>query len=144
MSNNQNPDQNPYKNLNGASASYCVGGMGVHWTCSCPRQHPTVERSSLITGKEWDDLYDKAETLLNVHKDLFEDSIRNTIVRQILRETYPDLPEGYKPGTLPLAAERNSHCKEFVTWSGTDVILGDELINMLDDPHHSQFQLKVD
>jgi pyranose oxidase len=142
LSNNQNPVQNPCKNLKAAAASYCVGGMAVHWTCACPRQHPTIERSPLISMQEWEDLYKEGEELLHIHDNLFDDSVRNKIVRKVLKETYPDLPAEYKSQNLPLAAELNPDCKEFVNWTGTDVILGDALIKMLDDPVNDNFQLK--
>jgi pyranose oxidase len=122
---NQNPHQDPRKNLPGAAATYAVGGMATHWTCATPRQHPTIERSPLLSEKEWDQLYKRGEKLLNTHKDAFEDSIRNAIVRDVLRSTFPDLKAPYDPQNLPLAAERNAENDELVTWSGADTVLGD-------------------
>jgi len=87
ISNNENPDQDPSKNLGASAVAYGVGGMATHWTCSTPRQHPLVERSEILTPEEWDQLYYRAERLLNVHEDVFEKSIRNTIIRDVLRET---------------------------------------------------------
>ena len=118
--------------------------MGVHWTCATPRQHPEIERYNPTEETiKWDKLYNEAEELLKVNSNLFDDSIRNKVIRKILKETYPNLPEGYETNNLPLAAELNQHCKEFVYWSSTDVILGEELLKMLDDPTQKRFLLKV-
>lgn len=122
--NNQNPDQDSYRNLDAAAATYGVGGMATHWTCACPRHHPTVERAGLIPAEEWEALYAEAERLLNVRTDPFESSIRNTVVRDVLQEAFPELPAGYKPQNLPLACERRADNDELVRWSGADTILG--------------------
>jgi pyranose oxidase len=122
---NQNPHQDPRTNLPGAAATYAVGGMATHWTCATPRQHPVIEQSSLLTHAEWNDLYNRGEKLLNTHRDVFENSIRNTVVRDVLRKTFPHLKAPYDPQNLPLAAERNANNDELVTWSGADTVLGD-------------------
>lgn len=133
---NQNPYQDPTKNLPAAAATYAVGGMATHWTCATPRQHPDIERSRLLSQNEWDDLYERGEKLLNTHRDVFEYSpsssgstnapaIRNTIVRDVLRKTFPHLTAPFDPQNLPLAAQRNSENDELVTWSGADTVLGD-------------------
>ena len=85
---------------------------------------------------EWDGLYERGEKLLNTHRDVFEYSpslpgpakapaIRNTIVRDVLRTTFPELKAPFDPQNLPLAAQRNADNDEFVTWSGSDTVLGD-------------------
>jgi pyranose oxidase len=133
---NQNPRQDPTKNLPAAAATYAVGGMATHWTCATPRQHPQIEQSPLLSQHEWDGLYERGEKLLNTHQDVFEYSpsvpgpekapaIRNTIVRDVLRKTFPELNAPFDPHNLPLAAQRNAHNDEFVTWSGADTVLGD-------------------
>ncbi|MDI4232498.1 pyranose oxidase [Bradyrhizobium sp. Arg237L] len=122
---NQNPRQDPRKNLPGAAATYAVGGMATHWTCATPRQHPDIEQSPLLSRSEWEDLYGRGEKLLNTHHDIFEDSIRNTIVRDVLRRTFPQLKAPFDPQNLPLAAQRNADNDELVTWSGADTVLGD-------------------
>lgn len=65
-----------------------------------------------------------------------------TIFHQVLRQAFVERtglnPDSKKPGEkytigpqpLPLAAQRNRGNPECVTWTGTDVLLGDRLIDM--------------
>ncbi|MEN7546309.1 pyranose oxidase [Rapidithrix thailandica] len=126
--NGQNPDQVPYHNLSGSAATYAVGGMATHWTCACPRHHPTIERTSLLSDAEWNTLYPQAEALLNVHNDQFDNSIRHTVVKEALQEEFTEIKDPYRPQSLPLAVQRRTDNSEFVTWSGADTVLG-ELAN---------------
>lgn len=119
-----NPRQNPTKNLDSASAAYSVGGMLLHWTGAVPRHHPVVERSNIISAQDWDDLYSKAEILLNKHTDVYSHSIRNILVKEALSSHYSgSLPKDYPVQDLPMAAERNKKNSELVRFTGTDTIL---------------------
>ena len=122
--NNQNPEQDPVKNLPGAGVTYAVGGMATHWTCATPRHHPTVERSDVYSDEEWNRLYSAGEQLLNTHKHEFDDSIRHQVVLGALQAEYTDLPEPYGVQNLPLAVERRKDNPKFVHWSGTDTVFG--------------------
>jgi|GEM_PF-642877 len=122
--NGQNPDQVSYKNLPGAAATYAVGGMATHWTCACPRHHPTMERTPVISDKEWDKLYSEAEELLNVQNDQFDKSIRHTKVKEVLQQEFSELKAPYHPQSLPLAVQRRKDNPDFVHWSGSDTVLG--------------------
>jgi pyranose oxidase len=122
--NNQNPDQDPQKNLIGAGVTYAVGGMATHWTCSTPRHHPTVERSTVYSDEEWCRLYDAGEKLLNTHKHEFDNSIRHLVVRDALQAEFTELKDPYAVQNLPLAVERRKDNPEFVRWSGSDTVLG--------------------
>ena len=122
---NQNPHQDPRINLPGAAATYAVGGMATHWTCATPRPHPQIEQTDLISHEEWNGLYGRAENLLKTDRNVFDKSIRNTIVRDVLQSTFPDLKPPFEPQNLPLAAQRNTLNDELVTWSGADTVLGD-------------------
>ena len=122
--NNQNPDQDPNRNLPAAAASYIVGGMATHWTCATPRHHPNVELADCIPTADWDDLYTQAEALLNTRRDVFEHSIRHQVVREALVTEYRELPEPYAVQNLPLAVERRHDNPRFVRWSGSDTVLG--------------------
>ena len=124
ISNNENPDQDPSKNLGAAAAAYKVGGMATHWTCSTPRLHPSIERSTLLSDAEWNGLYERAERLLHTRNDAFENSIRNTVVRRTLEENFPELEGNSRPQNLRLAVERREDNDELVTWSGADTVLG--------------------
>ena len=141
VANNQNPDQDPYYNLPDAAATYAVGGMATHWTACTPREHPGIERSDLLTPDEWDSLYTQAEKYLNTNQTMFEDSIRNKVVKQTLRDTYKHLnKKDNQPQNLPLAGKRISH--NLINWSGGDTVLGDDLIMML-ETKDSKFTLEV-
>jgi pyranose oxidase len=122
--NNQNPDQDPNKNLPAAAVTYGVGGMATHWTCATPRHHPTMERSDIYDDGEWDRLYKEGERLLNTHADQFDHAIRHIVVRETLAEEYPELPHPYHVQNLPLAVERRRNNPELVHWSGTDTVFG--------------------
>ena len=143
----QNPDQSPYDNLDDAAATYAIGGMATHWTAATPREHPEVERSTLIKEEEWKELYRESEELLKTSQELFKDSIRNTVVREKLRETYDkELEEAgvdmkYYPQNLPLAGVRKNG--EFITWTGGDTILGESLIKYIKSGHTNKITLKV-
>ena len=77
MKDDQNPDQSPYDNLSDTAAIYAVGGISNHWTAAVARQHPAVERSSIIDYEEWQVLYEESGKLLNKSDDLIQNSIRN-------------------------------------------------------------------
>jgi pyranose oxidase len=122
--NAQNPDQDPTRNLPAAAVAYGVGGMFTHWTNNCPRYHPS-ERAACIPQDEWAPLYELAEGLLGVRTDVFEKSVRHTVVKETLRAHYegkldPDFPVQ----ELPIAARRRTDNDEFVSYTGADTILG--------------------
>ncbi|RGP59363.1 pyranose 2-oxidase [Fusarium longipes] len=119
--NGQNPEQEAFDNLPGAAATRTVGGMGSHWTCCTPRQHPTIERSTLFNNQEWENMYGRMETLFNTNKDSFEDSIRQQLVKDTLSKAFQDR----EMQSMPLACQRNVKNKSYVEWSCTATILGD-------------------
>ena len=158
VSNNENPEQDVYANLPAASATYAVGGMATHWTACTPREHPTIERSTLFTDQEWDEMYTEAETLLKTNQNMFDDTkigqfgggspcgithfIRNTLVRDNLRSSFPNLKaEEAIPQYLPLAGVRRKDAPEFITWTGSDTILGDDMLKALKEG--KRFELKA-
>ena len=126
-----NPNQRPDRNLDSAAAAYSVGGMLLHWTGAVPRHHPKMERIQFISDDEWNDLYGRAEELLNKHTDVYSKSVRNTIVREALQAHYHGrLDPDYPVQELPMGAERRKDNDELVNFTGTDHILGP----LLDDP----------
>lgn len=114
VSENKNPQQDPFVNLPKAAATYAVGGMSTHWTACTPRVYQQY-RSPLIDSDTWDSLYEEAE-LLNTNQNMFDDTkidsfgggapggirhfIRNNLVRDTLRRGYPHLNE---PKEIPHA-----------------------------------------
>ena len=133
-----NPCQDPDKNLGGEAVAFGVGGMMLHWTAATPRHHPVLERykfSGLTPQQDdklWDDLYTAGETLLGTNNKTFEESIRNTIVREALRDHYKTAakfqpPTAYPVQNLPMAVHRTTSPKnnEFVFYTGTDRIIAD-------------------
>ena len=155
VSNNQNPEQDPFVNLPKAAATYAVGGMATHWTACTPREYPT-ERSSLIDSSTWDLLYKEAENLLHTNQNMFDDTkinepgggapggithfIRNHLVRDTLRKVYPDLEGDAAPQYLPLAGVRRKDAPEYITWSGVDTVLGETMLAELKE--EDKFKLK--
>ena len=59
------------------------GGMFTHWTCNAPRHHPELEQIRFIPDAEWDVLYAKAESLFDVHTDVFSHSLRHRAVKEL-------------------------------------------------------------
>jgi len=114
------------KNLVDAGVCYAIGGMGTHWTCSIPRTNKKWERDGLFTDQEWDEMYPEGERLLNLHTDIFSESIRQQLVIETLREEYKELKgEHERPQALPLSGERSKVNKECVIWGGANTVLGD-------------------
>ena len=66
-----------------------------------------------------DELLDEAKTLLNVHSDQYDGSIRHTVVKETLQKALPS--RGIT--NLPLAVERRVDNPDYVTWTGTHRIL---------------------
>ena len=136
--NNQNPEQDPTRNLDAAAVTYGVGGMATHWTCATPRQHPTVERHGYLSDEDWDRLYPQAEELCNTSHDAFAHAIRHQLVLDALRDEYTELKEPYQVQHLPLAVERRTDNPELVRWTGTDHVLGP----LADGEHADRFDLR--
>ncbi|WP_435260526.1 pyranose oxidase [Streptomyces sp. 1222.5] len=138
--NAENPDQDPYRNIPAAAACYAVGGMATHWTCACPRHHPTMERYQGISPEDWDRYYSEGEELLGVSRHEFDESVRQRLVVEALRKEFADLPEGYEVQGLPLAVQRRKDNARMVRWAGADTVFGD-LADQPNDrftllPHH--------
>ena len=78
-----------------AAAAYNVGGMAAFWTATIVRQQPKLERSPLICDKEWEELYREADAVLKTSSQLFDFSIRHSVVTDTLRRTYSDQTESF-------------------------------------------------
>ncbi|WP_439592890.1 GMC oxidoreductase [Microbacterium sp.] len=105
-----------------AAAATNVGGQGAHWTCATPSP-AFSEKIAFIPDEEWDDLLATAKDLLHVQSAAFADSAVGEGIRSLLEEEFGDeLPEGYGPGTLPVAGDPQPDGS--MRWAGADVVLG--------------------
>ncbi|HEX5859787.1 MAG TPA: GMC oxidoreductase [Microbacterium sp.] len=105
-----------------AAAATNVGGQGAHWTCATPSP-AFSEKIPFIADDEWNDLLDVAKGLLHVQSAAFADSAIGEGIRALLEEDYAgELPEGYGPGTLPVAGDPQPDGT--MRWAGADVVLG--------------------
>ncbi|PJE97613.1 pyranose oxidase [Streptomyces carminius] len=129
----QNPEQDPQRNLDAEAVTYGVGGMATHWTCATPRHHPVLERSDLLTAVEWNELYQEAEKLLNTRTDAYDMSVRHRVVHEALSEEFTELRDPYQVRNLPLAVERRTDDPSMVHWSGADTVLGPLAIMNLEE-----------
>ncbi|KAH6889472.1 hypothetical protein B0T10DRAFT_404819 [Thelonectria olida] len=121
--NGQNPHQKASENLPAAAASRVVGGMGSHWTCCTPRQHPDIERSKLFSDEKWDELYAELERMMDTNETSFDDSIRQQLVKHTLADAYENVNREMK--SMPLACKRSEKNKDYVEWSCSATILGE-------------------
>ena len=133
-----NPEQPAAANLDAAAVAYGVGGMFTHWTNNTPRYHAT-ERSRLISDHEWDELYEYAEDVLDVHSDVFDSSLRQQVIARALTETYENTAVACDVKPLPVAGHRRSRNPDFVCYAGCDTILGP----LLDDEGAVRGPLKI-
>ena len=126
-----------------AAAAYNVGGMAAFWTATVLRQQPKLERSPLISDKEWEELYREADAVLKTSSQLFDFSIRHSVITNALCHTYSDQAESVSIDKLSYAGQRDPHCSSDIQWTSIDAILGEKLMEMLNDSKQSVFQLKV-
>lgn len=120
--NNSNPEQLDWNNMPSAQASYQVGGMGGHWTCSTPRPY-NDEFPTEFTRAEFEELLAEGERLLHTTQDSFADSLRGKIIVEALNKEFPNLPESRKAQMLPLASIKDPNTG-WVHWIGPDDLLG--------------------
>jgi pyranose oxidase len=116
-----NPNQIPQLNLKASAATRTVGGMATHWTCSCPQPADEERVNNPIGKTELDNLLNEAEKLLNVHLDQYDESIRHQVVRDTLIHEFPDR---HVQG-LHLGVQRNKENPQYVTWTGSNTVLGE-------------------
>ena len=139
--------------------------MATHWTACTPEELEDMERSNLISKEEWIELYRDAKELLKTSQEMFDDTkpgsyvkgtgsgppyfpekqfIRNNLVLKTLKKTYEKLNSpSNMPQYLPLAGERRPDNPQFITWSGSDTVLGDKIIDSLDSKSTSDSKSKL-
>ncbi|KAJ3826739.1 pyranose 2-oxidase [Lentinula raphanica] len=118
----QNPQQSRFDNLGATAVTRAVGGMATHWTCACPTPHSEETTQSPVERNELDSLLTRARDLVKVDSTVFDESIRHNTVKDILTDSFPNR----NIRSIPLAVQRHAKSKSgFVTWSGSNTILGD-------------------
>ncbi|KAJ3743941.1 pyranose 2-oxidase [Lentinula detonsa] len=118
----QNPQQARGTNLGATAVTRAVGGMATHWTCACPTPHSEETNESPVDRNELDSLLVRARELVKVDSTVFDESIRHTIVKDILTDSFPNR----NVRSIPLAVQRHAKSSSgFVTWSGSNTVLGE-------------------
>ncbi len=131
----ENKKQKWWRNMPFASTSYAVGGMLTLWTASTP-DPVAFERAPFIPNDEWEQMLAIAKLLLNVHDDVFSDSI----VGKAVYERF--VQKGYHMNPLQQAAQRlpvDDRRAYFVNWTGADTILGP----LVDDAEHYKDRFEI-
>ena len=104
-----------------AAFSSNVGGMGAHWTAACPRPGGK-ERIGFLP--DLDELLDKADSLLGVTTDAFDDAPFTELVRERVAAAVDDgRSAAERVQRMPLAVHRADDGR--LIWSGSDVVFGD-------------------
>jgi choline dehydrogenase-like flavoprotein len=105
--------------LPAASMASGVGGMGVHWSVSCPRPQQS-ERVPFIPAEELDEALEQAERLLDVNAFGSDQGVAGAI-RAAMAAAF-DGPGLSPVRFMPMAIHREG---DELRFSGTGAILGD-------------------
>ena len=103
-----------------------VGGMGVHWTCACPR-FGLGEVPEFVDRAEYDRDLEVAWKMLKVSQTVFENWPRGKQLRDILGKKYNvgrTADRFVQP--MPLAVEIKD---DRIWWTGTETIIEDLLVS---------------
>lgn len=107
------------------SMSTNLGGMGIHWTCACPRPGKG-ERIPFIPENEMENALTAAEKILNVTQEAFPITEEGQAIINILNQA---LGGNHSPNRqaqpMPLACTKDAEGNRY--WVASDVILGDTL-----------------
>lgn len=121
----EDPEDLKKSDVPAASMSTNLGGMGVHWTCACPRPG-NGEKISFIPEDELETAFTKAEELLCVTQNAFPKTETSETILRVLNEA---LGKNHSPGRqaqpMPLACKVDENGNRY--WTGPDLILGDIL-----------------
>jgi pyranose oxidase len=119
------------------SFSTCVGGMGAHWTCACPRPGEG-ENIKIIPADELEKAYLKAEELLCVTQKAFPASPEGNAIQQVLGQVFnKNLSKNRRVQPMPLACSTGPDGERY--WTGVDTILG-----KLATGKHRNFELRAE
>lgn len=126
-----NPDQKADLNLKASAVTRTVGGMATHWTCACPFPDAEERKNNPIPKDEFEQLLHRSHKLLNVHSHEYDHSIRHQVVRDTLLSK---LPKDRHVQNLPLGVKRRHDNPLYVTWTGSNTVLGEAV-------HDKRFRL---
>jgi choline dehydrogenase-like flavoprotein len=119
-----------------AHASHCVGGMGAHWFCACPRP-AEAERVPFIPRGELDGALDRAAALLRVSRTQYAASPVATELRSRLARLFDaGRPQDRRVQPMPWAVNTVDGA---IHRSAPDTILGE-----LAEGRHPGFSLLPD
>lgn len=124
-------NMDPQVDMPAASMSTNVGGMGAHWSCSCPRPFGS-EVMPAVPRDEFDAAFEVAEDLLSITTDGFTRTSTQHDIEALVGKMV-DTERQVQP--MPLACTPTGTVP---TWSGTSAILGD----LLDES--TRFTLRAD
>jgi len=129
----ENPEDLKKSDMPAASLSSNLGGMGIHWTCACPRPG-NEEKILFIPEAELEAAFVKAEKLLHVTQNAFPQTEESKNILRVLNDA---LGTNHSPNRhaqpMPLACKTDEHGNRY--WSGPDVILDNIL-------QHPNFELR--
>lgn len=91
-----------------------------------PQEEERKELNQVIPQDELKKLLDGAGKLLGVHPDQFDNSIRHNVVKKVLQDTF----QTRGVTNIPLAVKRRSDNPDYVTWSGSNTVLGEQVKNI--------------
>ena len=78
-----------------------------------------------VPAAEFEELLGQAAELLNVNENEFDVSIRHREIKKTLKDAFPD--REFK--NIPLAVKRREDNPQFVTWTGSNTVLGGAIDN---------------
>lgn len=111
-----------HQGMPAAAMSSNVGGMGIHWTCACPRPGGS-EQIPFIDPDLMQAAFETAEHYLNVTRQGFPSTpLSQGIIAALNQHFAAGRPAGRLAQPMPLACTPQPGGKP--RWSGTDAILG--------------------
>jgi hypothetical protein len=128
-----NPEDLKANDMPAMALASNLGGMGIHWTCACPRPG-NEEKISFIPEDELDAAFVKAEELLQVTQKAFPVRAESEMILNTLNEC---LGKNHSPNRhaqpMPLACKTDDEGTRY--WVGPDVVLGDTI-------RHKNFEIR--
>ncbi len=127
------PEEIKTNEMPSLSMSTNIGGMGIHWTCACPRPGKG-EQIPFIPANEMDEVLTEAEKILHVTQEAFPISEEGETILHILNQTLGDKHSPKRQAQpMPLACKVDSEYNRY--WTASDLILGETL-------NHPNFELR--